>query len=262
MTILLTGGTGKTAIPLAKLLLQANQPVILANRSGKVPEPFRGTRFDWLDASTYSIPFEVDDKIDRVYIIAPLILDMVPPMKAFIDVAITKGVVRFVLLSSSMLEAGGPAMGQVHQYLSALGVQYYNFLIQYGDRIKAKSDIVSAAGDGLLGYVSTEDIADVAFGALVDEVIQKNEYIIVGPELVSYDKIAGMLSEILGRKITHTRLTEEQYMRVMMERGIPEDYARMLSSMDGSIAMEQMYLGNGRCGSFFEANKDAWRTSD
>jgi uncharacterized protein YbjT (DUF2867 family) len=124
MTILLTGGTGKTAIPLAKLLLQANQPVILANRSGKVPEPFRGTRFDWLDASTYSIPFEVDDKIDRVYIIAPPILDMVPPMKAFIDVAITKGVVRFVLLSSSMLEAGGPAMGQVHQYLSALGVQY------------------------------------------------------------------------------------------------------------------------------------------
>lgn len=63
-----------------------------------------------------------------------------------------------------------------------------NFLIQYGDRIKAKSDIISAAGDGLLGYVSTEDIADVAFGALVDEVIQKNEYIIVGPELVSYDK--------------------------------------------------------------------------
>jgi festuclavine dehydrogenase len=79
-----------------------------------------------------------------------------------------------------------------------------------------------------------------------------------------------MLSEILGRKITHTRLTEEEYMRVMVERGIPEDYARMLSSMDGSIAMgaeEQTFnradvFGKRSLRSFFEANKDAWRTSD
>jgi festuclavine dehydrogenase len=35
-------------------------------------------------------------------------------MKAFIDVARTKGVKRFVLLSASVFEAGGLAMGQVH----------------------------------------------------------------------------------------------------------------------------------------------------
>lgn len=64
-----------------------------------------------------------------------------------------------------------------------------NFVLQYADRIKAKNDIVSAAEDGLLGYVSTEDIADVAFKALVDDVIEHNNPIIVGPELVSYDQV-------------------------------------------------------------------------
>jgi festuclavine dehydrogenase len=42
-------------------------------------------------------------------------MDIFPPqMKAFIDVARTKGVKRFVLLSASVFEAGGLAMGQVH----------------------------------------------------------------------------------------------------------------------------------------------------
>lgn len=124
MTILLTGGTGKSATPLANLLLEANKSVVLATRSGKVPAPFRGARFDWLDASTYNIPFEVDATIDRVYLIAPRIFDMLPPMKAFIDFAIEKGVERFVLMSAGLLEAGGPAMGLVHEYLASLDVEY------------------------------------------------------------------------------------------------------------------------------------------
>jgi hypothetical protein len=55
---------------------------------------------------------------------------------------------------------------------------------------------MSAAADGLLGYVSTEDIAEVAFKALVDDVIQHNP-IIVGPELLSYDKVCRQLITFL-----------------------------------------------------------------
>ncbi|KAJ7436987.1 hypothetical protein B0H11DRAFT_1936288 [Mycena galericulata] len=108
MTVLLTGGTGKSATPLAKLLLQAKIPVILANRSGDVPAPFKGARFDWLDEATYGIPFEVDPTIDRIYLIPPPTLGMLPLMKAFIDVSIGKGVKRFVPMSASMVELGGP----------------------------------------------------------------------------------------------------------------------------------------------------------
>ncbi|KAJ7897634.1 hypothetical protein B0H14DRAFT_3124562 [Mycena olivaceomarginata] len=48
----LTGVTGKSVTPLAKLLLDTNKPLVLGNRSGQVPCPFRGAQVDWLDAST------------------------------------------------------------------------------------------------------------------------------------------------------------------------------------------------------------------
>ncbi|KAF7348539.1 NAD(P)-binding protein [Mycena venus] len=241
MTILLTGGTGKTASPLSKLLLQAKQPVVLATRSGKVPAPFSGVRFDWLDSSTYNIPFDAYSDIDRIYIVAPPVMDMFPPMKAFIDYAVERGVKRFVLLSAGVLEIGGPSMGKAHEYLDSLKVEYCalrpswfieNFTTQYADLIKTRNEIVSATGDGLLGYVSTEDIADVAFKALVEEKIDNNNPIIVGPELVSYDQIADMLTEILGRKITHTKLTEAEFKKVLIGRGMPEDYAQMMTILD------------------------------
>ncbi|KAJ7280758.1 hypothetical protein C8J57DRAFT_1220051 [Mycena rebaudengoi] len=227
MTVLLTGGTGKSATPLANLLHKANQPIILATRGGNVPAPFTGARLDWFDATTYNIPFEVAADIDRVYLIAPHVLDMFPPMKVFIDFAIGKGVKRFVLMSTTILEAGEVGMGQVHAYLAMLPSEYVvlrpswwfeNFLPQSGVRFNRKDTVMSAAVDGLLGYVSTEDIAEVGFKALVDDVIQHNNPIIVGPELLSYDKIASILSEVLGR----------------------EDYAKVMSSMEGLIAQKAL----------------------
>ncbi|KAJ7669668.1 hypothetical protein B0H17DRAFT_1171071 [Mycena rosella] len=205
MTILFIGGTGKSATPLAHLLVQANKPVLLATRSGKVPAPFTGA----LDAT-----------IDRIYRIAPRVVDMLPPMKAFIDFAIKKGVKRFVLMSPALLEAGGPGMGLVHAYLASLQVEYCvlrpssffdNLALIYSDGIRANDEILSAAEGGLIEYISTDDIVGVAFKALVDDVIEDTQPIPVGPELFSYDQIARMLSEVLGREIKHKRLTVEEF---------------------------------------------------
>ncbi|KAJ7358583.1 hypothetical protein DFH08DRAFT_662899, partial [Mycena albidolilacea] len=91
----LTSVTGKSVTPLANLLLDTNKPLVLGNRSGQVPCPFRGARVDWLDASTSVIPFEVDATINRIYLVAPRILDMLSPMKMFIGFAINVGTKLF-----------------------------------------------------------------------------------------------------------------------------------------------------------------------
>src|SRR4051812_4832949 len=100
-TILVIGGTGKTGLPLAKLLQASNHSFLLTSRSGNAPEPFtgKGVKFDWHDESTYENPFKADSKIDRVYIILPFIDDPYALAKTFIDLSISKGVKRFVLLS-------------------------------------------------------------------------------------------------------------------------------------------------------------------
>ncbi|KAJ7140512.1 hypothetical protein C8R43DRAFT_1071741 [Mycena crocata] len=277
MTILLIGGTGKSATPLAKLLLRANIPVILTTRSGNVPAPFKGVRFDWLDASTYENPFAAATDIDRVYLIPPPVADMFPPMKVFIDFAIHKGVKRFVLMSAGMIEAGGLLMGKVHEYLQSLGVEYCalrpswffdNLLLHYSDYIR-KNEIANAAGSGLIGWISTDDIADVAFKALTDPVIEHSNPIMVGPELFSYAQIAELFSEVLGREIKHRNLTVDEYTQVMVQRGMPEDYAAIMSAADGLIAEgseERLFnradfVGKRMLRQFVEEHKEAkeWR---
>ena len=125
MTILITGGTGKTGLKLAHLLSKAGQAVLLTSRKGEVPQPFKGVKFDWLDPSTFTNPFDVDPAIDRVYIVAPIgVLDAIPHVKPFIDLAVTKGVKRFVVLSGSLVGKGGPNTGKVHEYLEEIGVDY------------------------------------------------------------------------------------------------------------------------------------------
>jgi festuclavine dehydrogenase len=121
-TVLLTGGTGKTATRLAALLQAQNIPVLLTSRQGQsnIPSPFKGVKFDWADPSTYENPFNEDSTIDKVYLVAPPQIDMQP----FVEVAMKKGVKRFVLLNSLLSEKGGPAHGKLHAFLAESGVDY------------------------------------------------------------------------------------------------------------------------------------------
>ncbi|KAK0475043.1 hypothetical protein EDD18DRAFT_1313306 [Armillaria luteobubalina] len=275
MTILLTAGTGKTAIRIARLLKDANQPVLLTSRKGVVPEPFKGVKFDWLDPSTFENVFTADPNIDRIYLVSPAgSIDPLPPMKPFLDLAVKKGVNRFVLLSASALEAGHPAMGKVHEYLLSLKVDYAvirpswffeNFSTLHLPNIKERNTIVTASADGKIGFISADDIADLAVSALTEEKSHNTDHILTGPELLSYDDVADIFTEVLGRKITHTRITIEQLKKRYIDFGLPEDYADMLSSLDGLnangveeklFAAAKKLTGKRTLKSFVEANKD------
>ena len=222
MSTLITGGTGKTGAILAKLLHAANRPFVIATRSGKAPEPFKAVTFDWFNPATFENPFKLTDipNIDRVYLILPPVLDSIPLVSPFIDLAISKGVKRFVLLTSTQSVAGGPAHGKVHQYLLEKGVDYAvlkpswfirklpphlttcaswdtehptryaeNFLTTHYTSIRENNQIQSATGDGKIPWISSEDIAQAAFEALTADKSPNREYYVLGPELRSYDEV-------------------------------------------------------------------------
>jgi festuclavine dehydrogenase len=125
-SILLTGGTGKVSSRIAPLLSSKGEAVLVASRSGKCPSipNTTGVIFDWLDPATYNNPFS-HSQINTVFLVAPPIMDCLPPMEAFIILALQKGVKRFVLLSGSLLEVGdGPMMAKVSKYITSLGVEW------------------------------------------------------------------------------------------------------------------------------------------
>jgi festuclavine dehydrogenase len=55
--------------------------------------------------------------------------------------------------------------------------------------IKNENKIYSAAGNGKIPFISTKDIARVAVHALTDKRLQAVEYIVLGPELLTYDEV-------------------------------------------------------------------------
>ncbi|PGG98245.1 hypothetical protein GX51_06893 [Blastomyces parvus] len=279
MTILLLGGRGKTTSRLASILSTSAPEVrfLVASRTISSSSPYKQVRFDWLDESTWAQPFDAvastgngnstavaaDDPgfhsssspITAVYIVGPPILDMVPPMKKFIDFARGRGARRFVLLSSSALERGGFAMGQVHDYLAGLeeegvgegnGIEWAAlrpswFMENFSQgqhllSIKAENKIYSATGEGRIPFVSAADIARVAFHALTDARPHNTDHLILGAELLSYDELAEILSSVLDRKITHVKLSEAEFAaRMESTLGIPQDYAQMLAVLETNV---------------------------
>jgi len=125
MTILITGGTGKTGGSLAQLLHAAGLSFLIATRTGKAPEPYRAVKFDWFDSATFENPFNTDPTIDRVYLVLPPAhMDTLPVVGPFIDFAISKGVKRIVLLTAIQSEPGSPVFGVIHTYLAGKGIEY------------------------------------------------------------------------------------------------------------------------------------------
>ncbi|TFK41647.1 hypothetical protein BDQ12DRAFT_663693 [Crucibulum laeve] len=276
MTILITGGTGKTGLKVARILHNASHSVLLTSRSGKAPEPFKAVPLEWTDPSTFENPFKVDSSIDRIYLVGPEIIDMLPLVKPFIDLAVSKGVKHFVFMSAAQYVKGGPTMGKVHEYLANVGVSYFvvrptwfidNFSQAFLGTIKDEDALYSITEDGKIRFVSTDDIAEVIADALLAEGAPNRAPLVFGPEALSYDEAAELLSEVLGRKITHKRLTLEEGIQQWMKLGAPREYAIRYTELESAVAREgedklfaeeDKIVGKRTLRDYLEENKALW----
>ncbi|MCM2423642.1 NAD(P)H-binding protein [Streptomyces sp. RKAG293] len=241
---LVIGATGTTGSRVAARLATEGRRVRAAGRratpvAGAVP-----VRFDWDDPTSFE---DALDGADRVYLIPPLgAPDPAAVMLPFLRQARTAGVHRAVLLSSSAIPAGGPAVGQVHEALPGLFSEWavlrpswfmQNFTGDHAHArtIRADGTIRTAAGEGRVGFVDADDIAAVAVHALTAAQAPNTDLIITGPQALSYDDIAAVLTRATGRTVTHERLTYEQ-MHDRLAADMPAGFAAMLAGMDRSIA--------------------------
>lgn len=124
MTILVTGATGKIGSRLAQLLHNAGHTVVATSRTGTSPGPFEVVKFEWFDRRTFVAAFDVDEDIDRVFIVPPPIIDSFAHVKTFIDFAIWKGVQRFVFCTPGCADKLGDTSRDIVQYLASCDADY------------------------------------------------------------------------------------------------------------------------------------------
>lgn len=241
---LVIGATGTTGSRVAAQLAATGRRVKAASRRATPVDGAHPVRFDWDDPTSYAGALE---GVDRVYLIPPPgSSDPAAVMLPFLRQARTARVRRAVLLSSSAIPAGGPAVGQVHQLLPGLFPEWavlrpswfmQNFTGDHAHArtIRADGTIRTAAGEGRVGFVDADDIAAVAVHALTGTRAPNTDLIITGPETLSYDDIAAIATQVTGRTVTHHPLTYEQ-MRDRLAVDIPAEFAAMLAGMDRAIA--------------------------
>ncbi|GHA66224.1 oxidoreductase [Streptomyces tauricus] len=242
--VLVLGATGTTGSRVVSRLTARGHRVKAAGRRATPVEGAEAVRFDWHDPATYEGAL---DGADRVYLVAPL--DSATPadvMLPFLERARASGVRRAVLLSSSAIPAGGPAVGQVHQALPGLfdewAVLRPSWFMQNftGDHmharsIRAEGVILTAAGEGRVAFVDADDIAAVAVHALTDVRAPGTDLVITGPEALSHTEVAAVLAEVTGRAVAHRPLSYEE-MRDHLAASMPLENAAMLAGMDRANA--------------------------
>jgi len=242
MTILVTGGTGKTG---RRLVARLRENGLACRVAARVITGADGTRaFDWTRSDTWDGALE---DVSAVYLVAPAIDgDPAGIVIDFARLAIERGVRRFVLLSASLLPAGGPAMGQVHQWLEQNAPEWtvlrpswfmQNFSEgQHVATIQEENSIYSATENGRVPFVSADDIAAAAMAALTCKAPLNSDFILTGGELLTYDQVADRIGDATGRAIVHHRLSPNELAVRYRSLGLSSGHAQMLAAMEVAIA--------------------------
>jgi uncharacterized protein YbjT (DUF2867 family) len=81
-------------------------------------------------------------------------------------------------------------------------------------------------GDGKLGMIDVRDIVDSAFAVLTGNGHEGKDYILTGPEAISFHDVAKVFSKVLEKDVTYVNVPHEASLESMVGMGFPEWIAR------------------------------------
>ncbi|MGP3934382.1 NAD(P)H-binding protein [Nonomuraea sp. KM88] len=241
MNVLVIGGTGTTGRRVAAGLGEQGADVRVATRS---PAAADHVRFDWNDPDTHRPAVA---GVDGIYLIAPAgSLDPAPLVRSFLAGAVDAGVRRAVLLSSSALPEDAPGVGALPRVVRATVPEWailrpswfmQNFTGDHpvAQGIRTDGEIVTATGDGRVGFVDAADIAAVAVRALLDAAPHDTDHLITGPQALSYADAAAVITDVTGLPVRHGPVEAAEMAERFAATGLPRAYAGMLAALDEDI---------------------------
>lgn len=240
-TILVTGGTGKTARRLIPKLAAGGADVRPASRSGGTggDAAGRGVHFDWNDTATWD---EALDGVTALYLVGPA-LDPNPDrsLLPFLDRAAAAGVRRAVLLSALGVEQGDAddvpmrrVELAVQEAVAEATLLRPTWFMQNFDEgfwqptIAAQDAFYLPADDAKVSFVDAEDIAAVAAAALLTGDHAGAEYALTGPEAITHHEAAEHISAVAGRKVRYVPISDDAFRAALLANGLDPGYAEML----------------------------------
>ena len=221
--ILVLGSNGKTGRRVVERLEKIeNVEIRLGSRNEKIP-------FDWEKPETWK---KILQDIDAVYITFQP--DLAIPSAAdsiqnFTLLATEAGVQKIVLLSGR-----GEKEAQVCEEIVKTNAKNWTivraswFNQNFSESIfldPVLAGIVALPrAEALEPFIDADDIADVVTASLLDEKHNGQTYELTGPRLLKFEQIVNEIANATGRNITFQALSLNEYVQMLREYQIPEDF--------------------------------------
>jgi len=258
-TILITGATGTVGSETVKALAGDDVRV----RAG-VHSLIKGDRFRNLpNVEMVHLDFNNPDTlkaaftgVTRVFLITPFTEDQVSIGKLLIDYAQEVGVKQVVRLSALGADAEpGIQLGRWHReieiYLENSGLPYtvlrpasfmQNFVQYSADSIRNEDKIYMPLGQGKIGYIDVQDIAEVARIVLTSPDHINKIYELTGPEALTVNDVAHALTQATNRLIVYVDVPEEVAAAAMAQNHLPDWMVSAMLELHGMA--KAGYAGN------------------
>jgi uncharacterized protein YbjT (DUF2867 family) len=175
-----------------------------------------------------------------------------------IAAAATAGVERLVRVSVLGIGSGLPAglfewHAAAEAALAASGLpgvnlrptSYMQNFLGQAESIRRAGQFFGSQGDGKLPFVDARDVAAAAVGALTRPTHITETVTITGPEPLSFDEMAGVMTGVLGRPVAYVDLPPEAYRQGLIGAGMPEWLARDLSLLEDATRGTIMPASDG-----------------
>lgn len=224
--ILVTGASGNTGREVLRALRERALPFQAGvRRTGAPPE----VALDFRDPRTWD---EALQGCRGVFLLRPpAIADVEETLLPFVDRARTLGAEQVVFLSVAGAEKNSFVPHHaVEKHLQAKEAPFtilrpgffaQNLQDAYLRDIREDDRLIVPAGRGRAAFVDLHDVADVAAGVFAEPAPHDRAgYTLTGPEALSFDEVAAILSEELGRSIRYEHASIPGYLRHLRGRGL------------------------------------------
>ena len=237
MKILLMGATGNAGTPAVKALkAKGIRPSVavrdIEKAKAKFGEGVDYVNFDFSKPETFGPALE---GVNKLFFIAP------PPkkdpviVKELVKVIKAKGV-DFLLFQSGRSSGGykGKPLYEIEQFLGDCGLNvciyrsawYMQNFNTWMNTFLEDDEICLPTGKGKVSYIDLQDLGECIAELLTTDGHAGKHYALTGGEAIDFWKVAECFWEGVGRKITYSNPSDEEYVTKMVAKGYPEKAAK------------------------------------
>lgn len=234
--ILVTGATGRTGRPLIERIVAngIGARVLVRDPGAAAVLQQRGLEAIVGDIGDDGVLQRAFDGVDRALLLTANGERQWEQERRFIETATAAGVGHVVKLSGIGADPGsarsikrnhGLAERFLRQSAPTHTIIQANFymdnLLGSAAEIAREGHFALPMGAGRVGAVDVRDVADAVLAALTRPGFENRDFLVTGPEVLSFVDMAGVLSQVLGREIAYIDQPVEECRQRLRGFGVP-----------------------------------------